>query len=395
MLMAVVGGKLQGVEAAYLARKAGWEILLIDRQRDVPAAGLCDRFARIDVTTAGGDLDRLLGGVDLVMPALENDDALAALSVWTRRREMPFAFDPQAYAISSSKLKSDRLFARAHIPAPRYWPACDLPVVAKPSSGSGSSGVRIFHDRRPLAHLLESSHEPWVVQEFLEGPSYSREVCGRPGNYRTFQVTDLAMDRDYDCKRVSAPTDLTADRIAEFDALGQALAQAVSLTGLMDIEVILHADTLKVLEIDARLPSQTPTAVFWSTGLNLVRILGEMTLSGALPEIAPADPRGVVYEHIRVTPGLIETKGEHIMGHAGPLHLRQDFFGADEAITNYAPGRDHWEATLILTGADRDAAWNRRNQVIREISKKHALSRTLDLNPPNMGAPNSDPTARH
>jgi heterodisulfide reductase subunit A-like polyferredoxin len=37
MLVAVVGGNLQGVEATYLARKAGWEVILIDKNSNAPA----------------------------------------------------------------------------------------------------------------------------------------------------------------------------------------------------------------------------------------------------------------------------------------------------------------------------------------------------------------------
>ncbi len=51
MLVAVVGGNLQGIEAAYLAKKAGWQVLMIDRKAVVPAAGLCDRFNRVNITT--------------------------------------------------------------------------------------------------------------------------------------------------------------------------------------------------------------------------------------------------------------------------------------------------------------------------------------------------------
>ena len=32
MLAAVVGGNLQGTEAVYLSKKAGWEVLLIDKK---------------------------------------------------------------------------------------------------------------------------------------------------------------------------------------------------------------------------------------------------------------------------------------------------------------------------------------------------------------------------
>jgi len=40
MIVAVVGGKLQGIEATYLAHKAGWDVLLIDTNPAVPASGL-------------------------------------------------------------------------------------------------------------------------------------------------------------------------------------------------------------------------------------------------------------------------------------------------------------------------------------------------------------------
>ena len=68
-------------------------------------------------------------------------------------------------------------------------------------------------------------------------------------------------------------------------------------------------------------------------------------------------PRGVIYEHIHVSPGRLEVSGEHIMSEAGPLHFHQDFFGADEAISNYEPGRPDWVATLILVDETREKAW--------------------------------------
>jgi len=64
LLVGVVGGKLQGVEAAYLARKAGWEVRVVDRMPRVPASGLGDSFAQLNVTAE----DNLDGA--LAMPAL-------------------------------------------------------------------------------------------------------------------------------------------------------------------------------------------------------------------------------------------------------------------------------------------------------------------------------------
>jgi pyrrolysine biosynthesis protein PylC len=380
MLCVIIGGKLQGVEAAYLAAKAGWEITIIDKTPEAPASGLGHRVVTADVqnTTA---VNPILKDADLIIPALENPAALAAIVDCARSVGVPLAFDPNAYAISSSKLTSDRLFVKSHIPAPRYWPDCAFPVLAKPSTGSGSSGVQIFNAPAPLRHHIASVTGEWVVQEFLQGPTYSLEVIGRPGNYTPFQVTDLGMDPGYDCNRVIGPTDLDASLVSEFNLMGVSLAEAVALEGIMDVEVILHDHTLKVLEIDARLPSQTPTAVFWSTGLNLLQVLGDLTLSGTVAPFCPTQQMGVVYEHIRVSPGLIEIPGEHIMATAGPLHLHTDFFGADEAITNYVPGAAHWVATLIMAAPDREKALAKSRAVKDRICKETGINRVLDEGP--------------
>ncbi|MGD9306008.1 MAG: 3-methylornithine--L-lysine ligase PylC, partial [Desulfobacterales bacterium] len=278
MLIAIVGGNLQGVEATYLAHKAGWEVLVIDRSPVVPAKGFCDQFLQLDVVREK-NLDRALKGVDLVMPALENDEALGHLAKLTRNSDLPFAFDPNAYSISSSKMKSDRLFAQTKVPTPLPWPECGFPVLAKPDAGSGSQGVMVLNDSESFSGQAFKPTDHWVLQEFIQGPSYSIEIIGTLARYVPLQVTDLSMDEVYDCKRVLAPTDLSDARISDFEQISISLAKALKLKGLMDVEVILHENSLKVLEIDARLPSQTPITVYWSSGLNMVRMLGDLFLN--------------------------------------------------------------------------------------------------------------------
>ena len=381
MLVAVVGGNLQGVEATYLAKKAGWEVILIDRKPVVPASGLCDRYIPLDVT-GEEDLSTTLGDVDLIIPALENQSALSTLDQWTREKGIAFAFDPEAYLISSSKAKSNRLFGHIGVPIPLPWPECGDPVVAKPSFGSGSREVMIFQDVGSVPpHIIESDGD-WVLQEYVQGPSYSLEVIGRPGRYTPLQVTDLAMDSGYDCKRVIAPTDLPETLVSEFERISASIAEELKLKGLMDIEVVLHNNTLKVLEIDARLPSQTPTVVYWSTGLNMIEVLAALFLEGkekSPPDLAP--PKGAVYEHIRVSSNSLEVAGEHIMSGANALFLRHDFFGADEALTNYAPGRAEWVATLIFADATRETALEKRHRMISDLQNRFKLEEYRDLSP--------------
>ena len=89
----------------------------------------------------------------------------------------------------------------------------------------------------------------------------------------------------------------------------------------MDIEVMVHEGQLKVLEIDARLPSQTPTAVFHACGINMVGLLAETVLGGRDPAVDRTPRQGCCYQHVRVAGGAVEVLGEHMMGAARPLRL--------------------------------------------------------------------------
>jgi pyrrolysine biosynthesis protein PylC len=377
--IAVVGGGLQGTEVVYLARKAGYRTRLIDRRPDAPASGLCDRFLQADVTQESG-LDALFAGADLTLPATENGAALTALDRWSRSAGMPLAFDPGAYAVSASKVRSNTLFAELNLPVPPKWPHCAFPVLVKPSSGSGSERVQIFSDNAALQRHLEGSAGEWVVEAYLSGTQHSIEVIGRHSLYTPLQVTDLEMDAQHDCKRVLAPTMLESERIRDIQYLAVTIARTLNLSGIMDLEVLLSpAGRLHILEIDARFPSQTPIAVFWSTGANMVSHLADLfTRDRVLHGAAPAAVKGVILEHVAVTPTTITVQGEHIMADARHLTIQADFFGADEAITNYQPGRSHWVATLIHSGTDLKTAREKRRQTLQNIRNRFGIANIIE-----------------
>ena len=383
LLVGVVGGKLQGVEAAYLAHKAGWDVRVVDKAPRVPASELGDSFVQADVTV-GSNLDRALGDVDLVIPALEDDKALISLTRWSRKAGVPLAFDPRAYAVSSSKLKSAVFFKRIGIPVPAAYPNCGFPVVAKPGLGSGSKGVGIFQDLDSIQNRFSPEFPPsdWILEEFIDGSQHSQEVIGRPGSYRLFPVTDLYVDHNFDCKRVIAPSNLPRNLTADFEKLSLTIAEAINLHGIMDVEVIFSRGEFKVLEIDVRLPSQTPTAVYWSTRQNMVGLLGDLYITPK-NDFPPAGDnlRGTVYEHIHVSGDELMISGERIMTQGGPLNVQANFFGADEAITNFVPGKDQWVATLIFAGTNRPQAWEKRNRSIAKITRRLGIKEVVDPKP--------------
>jgi pyrrolysine biosynthesis protein PylC len=383
MHIAIVGGKLQGTEAAYLANKAGWEVTVIDNRAQPPARGLCHHFRQLDVCREGG-FQAAVKNVDMIVPALEDRAALQALSIHCHDLDVPLIFDEKAYRISSSKLRSNVLFKNTGMRLPAEWPDCGFPVIAKPSQASGSHGVCMLvdiNDYGAFRSRVSEDVSDWVLQQYLDGPSYSLEVIGRNGRYVPLQITELEMDENYDCKKVIAPSTLAGDLKDGFNAMAVTLASAMALDGIMDVEVILNDGQLWVLEIDARLPSQTPTAVFWSSGCNLLALLWEMISGRSSDANIPANPHCVIYEHIHVIPGKLEIAGEHLMADPGPLHMVADFFGADEALTNYVDGKEDWVATLITADSTLAGVHTKRNTVLTSICQRFGIEHVKDSTP--------------
>ena len=370
MRVVIVGGGLQGVELCWLAHKAGWEILLVDVREAPPALRLADTFLRADVTRLAElpAVQARLLQADIVIPALENEAALAALGAWCAGR-LPFAFDPAAYAITASKLRSRELFERCKTPIPR--PAGDTPVfplIAKPSVGSGSRGVRLLPDKAALeAFLAEACRTEWILESFCPGPSFSLEICGSPGRYATFQVTDLLMDEVFDCRGVVAPASAPPSVIAHMETELVRLAEALSLRGLMDLEVIVSDDGLHILEIDARFPSQTPITVWLSTGVNLAEHLVACFLP-FVPRPGGETPRHARYEHVACRAGQLRFPGEHALTEHGPLVPLAGWHGADEALLGGDLQTGNWAATLLFAGEEEDVR-SRREHCLHELQQ--------------------------
>lgn len=376
--LGILGGGLQGTEAAALSRWAGWETVLADGRAAPPARDLAWRFVHSEIKDFR-DLDQAFGDCDLLLPACEDLPTLKLVSDWRRRGGLPVAFDLEAYLISQDKAASKDLFLAAGVPTPLSWSAAGssgsaagYPLIAKPVSLSGSRGVSFLESPADLQRLFpDGDLRGWVVEEYCDGPSYSLEVTGRPGGYQGWQTTALEMDEVYDCRQVWAPADLSADEDEELRRISLSIARALNLTGLMDVEVILSPQGFRVLEIDARLPSQTPTVVYWSSGENLIARLAN--LFGFNPPGRPpfegAAPRGVIYEQVVVDSEGCRLAGEHVISAAGPLSLRQDFFGADWALTDYRPGQGRWVAILITIAASQAEARERRLEMMTRLKR--------------------------
>lgn len=367
----VVGGKLQGVEALYLAAKAGMDTVLIDKEISPLGKEFCGRFICQDVIQFNTDLIKVLEEADFVLPALENKAALSTLKNLSLQYDINLVYDEQAYQICSSKQISDEKMRILGLPAPLHYPQGKAPYIVKPSGKSGSEGVRKIDSEDELKCFLDQ-HDPeeWVVEEYLEGPSYSLEVIGIPGDYSTYHVTALLMDPVYDCKRVYSCPDFPTKLKVQFESLAVALAEMVQLHGIMDVEVIEVDGILKILEIDARIPSQTPITVYHATGWNLMSELAVVfgKKQSCRSELLEKE-KYVSLEQILVDNDHVDILGEHVIAKAGTLSHFYDFCGADEAITDYALGESTWAATMINVAESKNELDVKRNVMFSKIGE--------------------------
>jgi pyrrolysine biosynthesis protein PylC len=386
ILVGIVGGRLQGIEAAYLCSKAGFSTVLIDSDYNPPAEGLSDEFHQIDIVAKPEEAKRVLRQCDAVLPANENRATLLVLWKLCHELQIPFMQDNEAFWTTSDKVKSMKFFRKSRIPTPRGWPKSGFPVVVKPSNKSGSESVyradNIRQLKKTLAIVREVDDHP-IVQEFVEGLALSLEVISRRGAGQPLQITGLEFDDRYGCKRVYAPVKISSGLKERMEAIGIKIASNLELNGLVDVQALLQRSTPKVNEINARLPSQTPSVVYHSTKINMAELLVGLFVDDRLLPVDLRPRRAVLYQHVKVLGKELRVQGEHVMAEASGIRLQRDFFGADEAITNLEPGVDATNrvATLIVQSPDVDSATKKMAKVVENIMTEYHLARYTDPSP--------------
>jgi len=383
MKIGIVGGALQGMEAVFLSKKAGFETLVIDRKKTAPAISISDAHEILDVTKDTERVKKALQDCDAVMPACEEIEALRILDKMMKHSGIPLLFDLEAYGISSSKKRSNEIMAEVGVPLPKPWPECGFPVIVKPSAQSGSIGVSAVNDSSgmdPALKIIEELGDIPIIQEFVSGKSVSIEVIGNGETARPLVTTEVVLDYNYDCKQVLCePNILPKEDDELFADIGKKTAEAIGLKGLMDVEAIYTKNGLRVLEIDARIPSQTPAAVWAATDIN---ILEELVFS-SLGKTTGKKSRNEcsVYEHYIVENDNLMTSGEKVFGKVTEPRIEERFFGADEAITDYLPGKNTWRATVITKGKTPAEVLGKRKDFIWNVMKECGLEEYMDRSP--------------
>lgn len=386
----VLGGRLQGIEATYLCSKAGYESVLIDKDAQAPAMTLADEAHVLDITKDVNSAKRILKKVDAVLPANENRKVLAHLEKLCKELDIPFMQDNTAFWITSDKLMSGKFLQNLNIPTPKTWPDCGFPAIVKPSAKSGSEGVfraNTIWQLEKARKKIQRVDEKIVIQEFIDGSALSLEVIANKDKARPLQVTGLEFDETYSCKRVYAPAEISTDIERKFNEMGRAIAKGLILNGLTDVQAISKEGVPKVNEINARLPSQTPTVVYHSSGVNMVSLLTELFLKNELPYVQIQPNYAVIYQHIRVFDGELKIQGEHVMAKAKGLQIIKDYYGAHEAITNITADRGYagGVATLIVKAKSLDDTKKKMARVTQKIMDEYDLDKYTNSSPSKEG----------
>ncbi len=385
MMICVVGGRLQGTEATYLAKKAGYDVLLIDRDSNVPAAPLADEFYAFDLLKDMNSTKKILKSVDAILPATENYKTLNLLERLSLQMGIPYMQDNSAFWLSSDKSKSGEFFESSDIPHPSTWPDSGFPVIVKPARKSGSLGVYRANNIEQLKDALKRSSlidDQVVIQKFIDGPALSLEVLAFKGYPLPLQITQLKFDETYSCKCAFAPDQLSDDVRKSFVEVSKKMARGLNLTGLMDAQAIVDSNDIPLMiEINARLPSQTPTVVYHSSGVNMVSLLVSIFIDNKLPHLVVKPKTAVIYQHIQVVGDSVTIVGEHIMGEVKDLRIEKKFFGVDEAITNLDSDKPEGVATLIIKDSSLEGAERRLMQAIQELMAEFHLTKFSDSSP--------------
>ena len=383
MRLAIVGGALQGMEAVYLSTIAGFETIVIDKRKEAPALALADEAYILDPIKDREEAMRIFRDCNAVIPACEETDLLKVLDFELKGTGIPLLFDMRSYEISCSKERSNLFMETAGVPMPRPWPESGFPVIVKPSCQSGSIGVTAARNEAELqaglSKVAELNDVP-IVQEFISGKSVSMEAIGNGRKARSYVTTEVILDRDYDCKMVRCnPEILPPEDDKLFGDVCRRTAEAIGLNALMDMEAIYTPKGLRVLEIDARIPSQTPAAIEAGTGINLLKELVDCAM-GKTPS-GRSTGRAGIYEHYLFKDGVLRTTGEKEFGRIKNPKIHPGLFGSYEMITDYEPGKTEWRATVLTKGRDDAEAEGKRKEVRDRMISESGARMFFDESP--------------
>ncbi|WP_234389391.1 ATP-grasp domain-containing protein [Streptomyces sp. CS149] len=260
--------RARGMRPVVLAKDPGRYPYLAEDGVDVRVVDTSDEVRVREVCRELADS----GGVAGVTSSSEYFVATAAAAAVALGLPAP---DPAAITRCRDKARQRAVLAAAGVPVPSFRAVTDpaaavaaaeeigLPVVLKPTRGSGSVGVRLCHDRREVADwaagLFGAANERGLpggneilVEEYVTGPEFSvetfdDEVVGVVGKLLGEQPYFVEVGHDFPARVPAAERDALA-------ACARAALRALGLGwGAAHTELRQGANGPVVIEVNPRL----------------------------------------------------------------------------------------------------------------------------------------------
>ncbi|MDG2244158.1 MAG: D-alanine--D-alanine ligase [Rhodospirillaceae bacterium] len=255
---------VSGKDAAAALESAGYDVVIIDVTRDIPALTSALANAKPDVVFNAlhgrfGEDGCIQGLLDMMaVPYTHSGRTASALAM-----DKPLAkrlFSEAGLPVAEEVIVT-RAVAEKSDPLPR-------PYVIKPINEGSAVGVHILHEgdnKAPLDDMGLGVDCPVMVERYIPGREITVTVLGD----RALAVTEITTDRqfyDYDAKYAAGgsihvlPADLSKavyDSALEISLIAH---QTLGCRGVTRSDLRLDGDNLYLLEINTQ-PGLTPTSL--------------------------------------------------------------------------------------------------------------------------------------
>lgn len=267
---------------------------------------------------AAADVLREDGPVTAVLPFSEPHVRAAALLAEELGLPGPGL---RAAWTSRNKYLQRELFARHRLAQPGYclardvtgarlWAADRYPVVLKPLSESGSTGVRVVSGPHELTAWCAGHDDraPFLVEQYLSGQEYSVEAVIDTGVIAFSSITRKTTTPPPFCveieHRVPAGCDATTSKRIS-DLLRHVVKALRMGSGIMHLEFRLESAVPHIMEVAVRTPGDLiMDIVHYATGVDLFDATVAVAC-GERPEIGTTAQRAACVWYPVVAPGLV------------------------------------------------------------------------------------------
>ncbi len=323
----LIGGGIQEVEAVRIAKKAGFRVIVLDRNPKAPCFELADRTAVI----SGINLD----GLSKFVKRNKDQENIVAVFTLTELVE-GVAFVNKAASLPGASIKSAQIcqdkarFKKAmikdRVPTPAgfvlqtYAEAEkaleDLGGTAfiKPVVGFGGKGGKRIETRAQLEdYFKDYDGGPLLMEELTLGTMHDvNAVFDADGNFHLLGCFDRFFSKDYPVEiGARYPSLLHGPLQSRLGEVTEQAARAVGITsGPVKADLVMTGQEVKILEMAPRLhgPKGTLFLTKMSSGVSHLETMLKV-LSGDLTaddDLSVEPKRSAAYQALLSTPGRIK-----------------------------------------------------------------------------------------